>query len=201
MSNILDVAAAGMVEINKRDERIAELERELGLARDLADQARLQAVQPRKITMDEVLEAFRENTAQYGILRERLYETEQERDAEKAAREKAEADKHEARRYLASVTDFANAWAREDGVQEAHDELDLHGVIDRIWSKMSARRVAAEAELAEERGRLLAVVENRWLVIDGCSGWGVYKERGRASIITEAETMEAAIDEARKERT
>lgn len=59
---------------------------------------------------------------------------------------------------LASATDLANSWARELGVQEAHNETDLKGVIERLWSKLSVRVNKAEADLTEERGRVAELV-------------------------------------------
>ena len=46
-------------------------------------------------------------------------------------------DEMERTGLLASATDLLNSWAREMSIQEAHDELDIKGVIDRLWSALS----------------------------------------------------------------
>ena len=45
--------------------------------------------------------------------------------------------KDEVDAVLASATDLANSWARELGVSEARNELDLGQLIDRLWAKTS----------------------------------------------------------------
>lgn len=55
---------------------------------------------------------------------------------------------------LASATDLLNSWAREMHVQEAYNEQDIKGVIDRLWSELSTRLSAtpdAEREAKERK--------------------------------------------------
>ena len=56
---------------------------------------------------------------------------------------------------LASATDLVNSWAREMGVQEAHDEKDIKGVTDRLWSELSRRLFAPDERVAAARAQAL----------------------------------------------
>lgn len=165
--------------------------REYRQARDLADAARLQSVQPRKITMDEVREAIVDWTKQYGELRERLYETEQALAAEKAAREEAE-------NRLREIEEPGRAGARFAALERLAQPVGYSPLTSRPVEDFVRERIGkAETELVEERERLLAVVRNRWLIVDSRNGWEIYKERGRTPIVTDCETLEDAIDSVR----
>lgn len=59
-------------------------------------------------------------------------------------------DEWAARSLLASATDLLNSWAREMAVKEAHDESDIKGVIDRLWSELST-----EMSRSAQKGALL----------------------------------------------
>jgi hypothetical protein len=56
----------------------------------------------------------------------------------------------EAPSLLASATDLLNSWAREMAVKEAHDESDIKGVIDRLWTELST-----EMSRSAQKGALL----------------------------------------------
>lgn len=106
-----------------------------------------------KPTMDEVLEAFRENTKVYGELRERLCETEQQLANERLAREKVEAE-------------LARLSAREGNAEGALDDVRPgwaeDEVADAIRAMGAERDALAEAlELARKGIALAQAVRNR----------------------------------------
>ena len=59
-------------------------------------------------------------------------------------------DEMERTGLLASATDLLNSWAREIAVKEAYDELDIKGVIDRLWNELST-----EMSHSAQKGALL----------------------------------------------
>ena len=61
-------------------------------------------------------------------------------------------ERDEAESLLASATDLLNSWAREMQVEQAHDEKDIRGVIDRLWSALSSRLFAAPAPASPQVG-------------------------------------------------